>query len=322
MYQTIMDFPEQFLIGYKAAKGVGSKYSNKKFDKIIVAGMGGSALTGDLLFDIFYKQANLKIPSHVHRDYNLPKSTRQNTLVIIISYSGNTKETLSVYQEAKNNNLSIITITSGGKLKEYSKKDNVPSVTVPGGIQPRMTLGYQLSALVAVLENANLIDSQKNEFKKLSQTLDPNLNKNDAEKLAKKIGKSTPIFYSSYKYKSLSYILKIQINENSKRHAFFNIFPELNHNEIEGYEKSSKYFILILRGDDDDERIQKYMKLTKKIIEKKGHPVTTIDIKGKNVYNKVYNTILFGNWLSYYLAIQNNIDPTPVNLIEEIKKQL
>ncbi|MDX1608355.1 MAG: bifunctional phosphoglucose/phosphomannose isomerase [Candidatus Spechtbacterales bacterium] len=322
MKQILIDFPSQFATGYSAAADAGSSLKNNKFENIIVAGMGGSALPGALLEMLAEYQLDLQIPVYIHRSYELPRQATDKSLVIIISYSGNTEEALSAYQKAKTENHTICAITSGGKLEEFAQTDEIPLVLVPKNVQPRIALGYQFSALLALLANAGIIKPQKKEMEELESALSPEKLEKTAEKLAEKIDSKTPLIYSSRDYRHLAYILKIQMNENGKRHAFANYFPELNHNEMVGYETKNDMFVLVLRDKDDHPKIQKRMELTADIIKKRGYSVEYIDINGENMYNKVFNTILFGNWLSYYLAIKAEIDPTPVDIVEEFKKEL
>ena len=328
MRQTIFDFPSQFKVGYTAAGTAGKEYRERKFENIIIAGMGGSALPGELLKTVA-GELGLKIPVTLHRDYKLPKdgSVRESTLVIISSYSGTTEETLSAYEEALKQNLAIIAITNGGTLKTRAEEMNTPLATVPEGIQPRLAMGYQFAALLALLNNVGLVPSRKNEMAELEKSLNGTALEKAGKNLAQKIKNATPLIYSSKKYGALSYILKIQMNENAKLHAFANTFPELNHNEMvafgeEQMTNGKSFSVLMLRGEDDDARIQKRMGLTAELIENKGYPVHTIDIEGQTIYNRVFNTILLGNWLSYYLAINRNIDPTPVDIVEDFKKKL
>ena len=329
MKQTILEFPGQFNVGYSAGNNTKDRIERKRFDNIVIAGMGGSALPGALL-NMFSDGIGLKIPVYVHRSYGLPKEAGDKSLVFIISYSGNTEEALSAYKKAQTENYDIAAITSGGELEKLAKKDGVPVALVPKDIQPRIALGFQFSALMSMLADAGTILSQEKEIKELSSSLDAEQIEKNARDLAEKIGEKTPLIYASESNVQLAYILKIQMNENAKRHAFYNYFPELNHNEMVGYNENAKgkmqkvkdFFVLMLRDKDDHPRIQKRMQLTADIIKKRGFEIEYIDIEGDNMYNKAFNTILFGNWLSYYLAINAGIDPTPVNIVEEFKKEL
>lgn len=303
--KQLEDFPNQF----NWQPNIENKQNMPKtWESILVCGMGGSALPGLLLQSLMTDKQVA-----VRRDYGLPNTELNNTFVIIISYSGNTEEALSAYQEACGKNLPIASISSGGELEKLANSNETPFVKIPNNMQPRIALGYQFMALVE-LTNAQKPRQIKFEVEKVKQ---------EAKTLAKKIGSSIPLFYSSTQNIALANIAKISINENAKRHSFYNVFPELNHNELEGYETFCKnLFIVFLKDKNDDKRIQNRMELTIKLIEKKGYPVYIFDICGDDWYNRVIYSTLFTNWLSYYLAINAGIEPEPVNLTEEFKDSL
>src|SRR3989338_4523566 len=306
-YNQLTDFPKQFEWE--------PKVENKDklpttWDSLLICGMGGSALPGLLLESLM---TNEKIT--VHRDYELPQNITKNTFVVVMSYSGNTEEAISAYKTAKKQNLSLAAVASGVELEKLAQKDETAFIKVPNGIQPRIALGYQFMALVELTkapepQNINI------DAKKIEQ---------DAKLLAKKINTSIPLFYASTQNKALAYIAKIQTNETAKRHTFYDTFPELNHNDLEAWEMTNdktQMAVIILKDNQDDVRIQRRMDLTAKLIEKKGYQVKVVDVSNVNWYNKVIYSVLFTNWLSYYLAIDAGIDPEPVNLIEEFKNSL
>lgn len=321
MKQMILDFPGQFPVGYGAAGDAGKSFAGKEFKNIVIAGMGGSALPGELL-KMFAQELNLKLPVIVSRDYSLHSYAGPDSLVIAISYSGNTEETVSAYMEAKKKDFSLAVIASGGKLKELAEEDKNPFALIPSGTPPRLAIGYQFAALLGLLANSGIIENQEQVLQELASSLKPEEAMGPARELAEKIKNKTPLIYTSENYRQLAYILKIQINENGKRHAFYNCFPELNHNEMVGYTTKNDFYALIFKSEDDDPRIVKRMELTAKLIQDKGYDADIIDISEKNRYNRVFNTALFGAWLSYFFAVQNEIDPTPVDIIEDFKKSL
>lgn len=324
IHKDIAAFPQQFPAGYAAAQEKASQYIQQSFENIVIAGIGGSALPGNLLRTFAQTLPN-PVPVMVHRDYGLPAGiTLKHSLVVVISHSGNTEEALSAYDAAREQGTALVVVTSGGELKKRAEQDSVPAAVVPGNIQPRIALGYQFAALLGLLANAGVIPSQKEDMDRLSAGLDSQSARTRAKELAQKITGTTPIFYASQKYHALAYILKIQMNENAKILAFSNIFPELNHNEMVGYEASAleQFSTLILRADDDLPRIKKRQEITAQLIEERGAHVYTIDINGEEIYNKVFDTVLFGMWLSYQLALARDIDPAPVKIVEELKKKL
>lgn len=324
MDEILKAFPQQFVAGYEAAGDAGSAFASRSFEQVIIAGTGGSALPGNVLRTVSADIQN-PVPVIVHRDYHLPIAPqRKNALIVVISYSGNTEEALDAYEHAKQMDLPVVVITSGGALKEKAEANMDALALVPGGLQPRFALGYQFSALLAVLANANIIPSQKDAMNALAESLDVDAARNTAEGIAAHIGEATPVIYASQKYHSVAYIMKIQMNENAKMHAFSNIFPELNHNEMMGYvsEQKNSFATIILRADDDDERIRQRQKLTADIITEHGGNVFILDIAGKDCYSKVFNTVLIGNWVSLRLAEAKGIDPSPVAAVEDFKNRL
>lgn len=323
MEEHILGLPKQLAEGYGLTGSVGSKYKDKEIKNIVIAGMGGSGLPGNIL-RYGAKYLDIKTPLYSHKSYGLPHVAGEESLVVVISYSGNTEEALSSYAEAISRGSMVAAITTGGKLAEEAKNNNSPLVAIPSGIQPRMALGYQFSALLAVLSNAGVIASQEEELKSVSASLDPKRTQDKGKSLAGKINGTLPIFYSSEELEKIAYILKIQMNENAKQHAFYNCFPEMNHNELEGFEakNDNNLSVVMIKDTEDPERIRKRMELTGGLIEKKGYPLHQIDIDEENWYSKVFSLVLFGSWLSYYLAIENNIEPEKVDLIEEFKQEL
>lgn len=263
----------------------------KKSKDYFVVGMGGSHLAGDIIRDIF-PDLDLKI----HSDYGLPNKINKKSLLILSSFSGNTEEVLDSLNCALKVGIPLIIISSGGQLIEIAKAKELPYIELPDKeIPPRMALGYSIKALLKMV-------NKKIDFKLSNQ-------ENLGKEISKKIKGTIPLIYSSNKNKSVGYIWKINFNENSKNPAFNNVFPELNHNEIEGLNKKDFSFIII-EDDLDHPRIKLRMKIFKKNYK-------TITIKDNPI-----NLIILSLWTSYYLALENKVDPINVNSIEALKKEL
>lgn len=320
MRKAILDFPKQFQIGMKAAQGVKAE---GRFDALTICGMGGSALPADIL-TIWLNAQKIALPVYINRNYGLPFQTDKNHLIVCISYSGNTEETLSCFEEARQKKLKIVTVGSGGKLAELAKKYGIASVTVPAGLEPRIALGLQFAVLMQILTNCQIIEGDLKSVSALEKLLQPQNLENEGKTLAKKIKGKIPVIYASDKFKFLAKIWKIQFNENSKTPAFSNYFPELNHNEHNQFagDKNNQLSIIILRDAEDHPRILKRMELLAQMLRKMKVSIDIIDIKGKDVLDKTFSSILLGDWTSYYLALLNKVDPTPVKIIEEFKKKL
>lgn len=328
--KVIMNFPKQFSVGLDAAKDV--KIVGD-FNQLIFCGVGGSALPAAILKMLrgFYEWP---IAIKIHRSYDLPARVSPRALIFAISYSGNTEEPISSYEEAKKRNLSVIGITTGGKLAELCKKDKVPWVKIPvfkEKIPPRSAVGYQFAAIVKVLSNSNIIKGLDKDILTISKALKSSTLEKQGKELALKIKGRVPIIYASDKFKELAQIWKINFNENSKSPAFWNYFPELNHNEMEGMSHElecectdkSIFHVLILKDEDDYPRIKRRMDVTAQLLKKKGLKVDTINLpKIKNLLVKIFSNYILSQWTSYYLALEYKTDPSPVKTVEEFKKKL
>jgi len=323
MRQMILNFPKQFRVGLASAKNIGIKNSELKIKNLVVCGMGGSALPGDIL-KIFFREHKINLPVKIHRGYGIPHYADQSHLVICISCSGNTEETLSAYETAMKNQLPVIGITSGGKLAQLCKKDETPLAVIPAGYPPRVAVGYQFAALMKILINFSLTKDISSDILNLEKTLQPLDLENQGKKLSQKLKNKLPIIYASDRLKELARIWKIKFNENSKIPAFSNCFPEFNHNELSGYENNRHPISIIILRDKtaDHPRNLKRMELMGRIMEQRGASVDFIDITGKDSLSKVFSNILLADWASYYLALEYKVDPTPTKLNDEFKRRL
>ncbi len=328
MRKIILDFPKQFRVGINAAK----KVRLKKWpfltppENIIVCGMGGSGLAGDILVTL------RPLDVFSYKSYRLPLQAGNESLIICISYSGNTEETLSSFETAVGKNLPVISITTGGKLAELSKKYKVPCVILPPPYAPpRLSVGQMFAALLQILKNHNLLDdSIINELLELGDSLKPKEFELKGRKIAKKIFKKIPIIYNSRRFRVISTVWKNSLNETAKILVLANYFPELNHNEIVGFWKinemqikNEKLYVLILKDEKGSHpRILKQMEITKNLIEREGINVDFVKIEGETLLEKIISTIILGFWTAYWLALEYKIDPTPVKPIDEFKRRL
>lgn len=302
--------------------------------QVFVLGMGGSAISGDIAADLFFKSARAQILTS--RNYNLPEAVGGGALVIVISYSGNTEETLAALKEAERRSCKIIIITSGGKLQEIAVAKKYPLVMVPAGYQPRAALPLLLMPLLTVLHKLEIIPPVAESVKetvaqlvKLKTEWGANVpaRSNPVKQLAKKlVGRLPLVFGVSGTTAAAAYRWKTQLNENSKVTALTNCFPELNHNEIVNLSVLKRagnlFSLVILRDEDDNERVKKRIEITKSLLVNQLGGASEITAQGKSGLAKIFSLIFFGDLLSVYLAILNGIDPTPVEVIERLKKEL
>jgi glucose/mannose-6-phosphate isomerase len=313
MLQVIKEFPKQCREALSLPKGISA---SGQVDNIIVAGMGGSAMGGDLL-RIYLSDTN--IPVYVNRDYKVPNFVNENSLVFVVSYSGNTEETLSSLNDAKEKNAQIIGITSGGKLAEECKK----VIQIPSGLQPRAALGYLFFPMLGILHNSNLARVKNEDLNEMLEILKQTDKFNEAgEELSKKLKEKIPIIYASESLGAIAFRWKTQINENAKMPAFYNVFSEMNHNEIAGYKSMDmKFAAVIIRDKQDNERIKKRMDICREIME--GHvTVEEIETQGESLLARMFSTIYLADFVSYYMALANRVDPSPVEIIEGMKEKL
>jgi len=307
---------------------------SQNFKNILVLGMGGSAIGGDLLSD--YLSDELSIPIVVIRGYDIPKFVDENTLVFTVSYSGNTEEILSTLKKCLGMKARIIALTSGGKLAVLSQENNFPEIKVPAGIQPRAAISYLFFPILKVLERLGLIKERNNEIEETISVLQdlsreycaesPSKN-NLAKRVALSLYQHLPLIYGSEGLlEAVAMRWKTQINENSKWPCFWNVFPELDHNEIVGYEIENninrQVKIIYLQDKEGLLRLEQRREITRKIIEHKVAEFMVCSTKGKGKMARMFSLIFLGDMASYYLAILNQVDPTPVACIEDLKKEL
>ncbi|MGA2680648.1 MAG: bifunctional phosphoglucose/phosphomannose isomerase [Candidatus Bathyarchaeia archaeon] len=304
-----------------------------KPENVILAGMGGSGIGGDLLKDWAKKQA--AVPIEVNREYELPEYAGKKTLVFITSYSGDTEETLSSFLDALNRKCMIFCVSSGGALLENAQRLDVPYLRVPSGMPPRAALPYMFVPLLIYMQKAGLVEGASRELSEAVQVLEkisqenapakPTV-ENYAKALALNIGKSSPIIYGFGMYRSVALRFKQQFNENSKIPAKSDVFSELNHNEIVGWERAGElakcYSAIFLRDSDEPTAIQSRIEITKELMEQEEVGILEIQAQGKSSLARMLSTILVGDFTSVYLAALHGVDPTPVKTINYLKNTL
>ncbi len=313
-------FPEHL----SSAKLLGSEIKVSGVDKVVVSGMGGSAIAGSLLQTYCLEKAP-QLSVQVSRGYEVPGNVDKTTLVIAVSYSGNTEETLSAVKSAMRKGARVVVVASGGKLKQQAEQLKKPVVEIPEGIQPRAALPYLFLPLLNILHNAGLIPDPSSEIQDSIDSLRGTAGtyKERAKSLAEKLAGKVPLVYASDRMAGIAYRWKTQLNENAKVHAFSHVFPELNHNELVGFTKlNANYYMIIIEDESDNRRIKERMRLTKEIAGSKGVPSTQIVIKGEHLLTRILSAVHIGDLTSVYLAKATGVDPEPVVVIENFKKEL
>lgn len=324
--KVIQEEYKQIQEGLALAKNV--KFDHK-FDSIMISGMGGSALPGNVLrifINSTYKgSTERRLQVFQNRFYCLPVEAYNNSLNIICSYSGNTEETIASFQECLDNNLPCVGISNGGKIKEMCLANNIAHIEVPypfDNFQPRMATGYFVFSIFQLLINSGLIKFDVTQLGEISEKLKEATDELEerGKALAKKLVGKTPIIYAGTRFKSIANIWKIKINENAKTPAFWNYFPELNHNEMVGFTnpQAKFFFVMLLDKEDHPQNIKRFA-VMKDLMAKKGMEGEIVEVTGDNVFEKVFSALCLGDWTSYYLALEYGIDPTPVDMVEEFK---
>jgi len=322
MLDAVMSLSTQIKKGFD----IGVRFSAPEYDSICVTGMGGSAISGDILKDLVDLRG--KKPVFVNRNYSLPPHVDKKTLLVVISYSGNTEETLASFKEGLNRGAHILSITSGGELKHLSNENGIHVAEVPAGFQPRAAMGYLLFSLLGFLSDE--IALTKDEVEEVASEVDDTLGsnspdvptqENESKSLAQfLLGKSISIYGVPY-LEGATRRLKCQLNENSKVIARYELFSETNHNDIVGWgsQDLKRNSIVILRSREDHPRIEKRVEITKKLAF------------GDRVREVIAPSLALGDLIcliakcdlaSYYLALLRNVDPTPVEIITRMKKAL
>ena len=335
MAVLIANFPEQCQEGVKFGEDFKIPVGLRNFipSGVLFCGLGGSAITGDLIADLVRGEA--KFPVLVNRDYTVPGFVDKKTLVFCISYSGNTEETLSSYRESVKKGARIIVISSGGELTKLAKSDKVCSLCVPQGFPPRTALGFLFFSVLTIFQRLNLINIKKKDIRetlslliKLKKELSPNipLGENQAKKIALKLKRKIPIIYTSNRLSAVALRFQTQLAENSKQFSGRNLFPEMNHNEIMAWnnpgEILKKFFVVFLTDKGDHRRVKNRMKITRALISKYPDGILEIKTRGRGVLARNLSVLYLDDWVSFYLGILNKVDPTPVERITLLKKKL
>jgi len=299
-----------------------SKKNN--INHVLVTGLGGSGIGGSVVNELV--QDNCSVPIIVNKDYFLPGFINEKTLVVISSYSGNTEETLNCFEQAIAKKAQIICVTSGGKVAELAKNNGFDLVIVPGGNPPRTCLGYSVVQLLNILNYNGFISLEVSKvIGDVAQLLEQE--KSDIREKAKQIAATLkgkiPVIYSLGNTESIAVRFRQQINENSKMLCWHNVIPEMNHNEIVGWRNANNDLaVMVLRTDYEFEKNIKRLSFCKKVISKYTSNYTELNAKGKNRFDQLFYLIHLTDWISYELALINNVDPIEVHVIDELKNAL
>ncbi|MEM1592058.1 MAG: bifunctional phosphoglucose/phosphomannose isomerase [Candidatus Bathyarchaeia archaeon] len=329
MLSFCIEAPRHYEQAYRLSQKLEVVYP--KPEAIIVTGMGGSAIGGEILKD--WGWDTIEVPIDVCRGYSLPAYANNKTLVFAVSYSGETEETLSAFLNAVKKKCRVVCIGSGGTLISFAEKMGIPHIKIPSEIPPRAALPYLLTPMLTYVVKIGLasnIDLELNEaIEVMRKICEENMPEKPVEecfskKLAVELYGKVPVFYGFGYYRSVAQRLKQQFNENSKVPSKWDVFPELDHNEVVGWEgmEFDRFSAVIIRDSEEPEEIRYRIEATKEIIADKLGGIHEIWSRGKCRLTKMLSTIIIGDFTSVYLAILRGIDPTPVETIERLKEKM
>ncbi len=299
--------------------------------QIVILGMGGSAAGGDLLRAC--ASSRLPIPIQVNRGEVLPPGIGPETLLIPVSYSGNTEETLSALQSALATKPMVFVVTSGGILAGVAKSRGFPGVTVPPGLMPRSALGFLLFALLKILEAKGLVAIPKEEIAEALSTVEAMTRacgmarptaENEGKQLALELESRIPVVYGGPTVAMAAYRWKTQIEENAKRLALTGVLPELNHNEVEGWAdpEAGRFHVVFLRDRGEGDALARRISVTRGLLAGRAGGVSEIWSRGEGLLTRLLSLIVLGDWASYYLAALRGVDPRTIPVIDELKRRL
>jgi glucose/mannose-6-phosphate isomerase len=301
-----------------------------EFENIVFAGMGGSALPALLS----RSWPGYDLPFEVCRQYDIPKYVSKKTLFIVSSYSGNTEETLSALEQAEKKDAVIAIMAGGGELEALATQRNYPFIKVPKAEQPRFAVLYMLVGLLKILESAGLSKDHSAELTAASGFLKESVKEwlatvstdwNPAKQLAMEIAGKSAVVYAGPLLAPAAYKWKINFNENSKNIAWWNQYPEFNHNEFIGWSShppQKPYFVIDLRSNLEHPRVQKRFELSDKLLSGKRPHAHVVQAQGNSLLEQLLWTVAFGDFVTIYLALLNGVNPSPVELVEKFKTEL
>jgi glucose/mannose-6-phosphate isomerase len=306
-------------------------------EKVVVAGMGGSVLGTDVIQSLFKDQ--LQVPVLVAPDYQVPAFVDEKTLVIASSYSGNTEETLSATNDAHAKGAKMLGITTGGKIAEFFKKNNLPALIYDPKHNPsqcaRMGLGYSIFGQIALFAKAKLISFSENDYQNVLQAIaDAHLkfgqqivqDKNPAKVLAFTLSQKIPVITVSEHLEGVAHVFANQLNENAKNFAEYRVVPELNHHLMEGlkFPKQNDNTLLFVSVQSDlyHSSNKLRMTLTEEVFEKNNQEFVTHKLSGETKIAQAFELITMGAYTAFYLAMLNNENPIPNPYVDWFKDEL
>ncbi len=333
MLQSIASLGDQLERGYEAARGAADLPSGEGVRNVVVCGMGGSGIAGDVVRTLYADRA--RVPIVVCKGYALPEFVDHNTLVVAVSFSGNTEETVTAFGYAVEIGARTVAVSAGGELEARAKEEGVPHVAVPGDVgMPRAALGYLCAAPIGVLDAAGLVPDARAGVAEAAEALrvederlgpDRPLAENEAKAIAAWIGDRTPIVWGPEGLgEAVALRWKNQFNENAKVPAFAATLPELDHNDVEGWGEGGGigYAVLVLRPGHAARWVDRRVAATLRVLEGSGLAYREVRGREGSAIARVFTLASLGDHASVYLAVLRGVDPTPVPVLTRLKEEL
>ena len=331
MLTKVKDLPLQVRDAWKIVQAATLPPAYGDVRNITILGMGGSAIGGEFAGALLADE--LKVPLNVHRDYGIPGYVSRDSLVIVSSFSGNTEETLSGFEEAKKRGAKILAITTGGKVAEDAKALRLPLITFGYHAQPRAALGYSMTLVLGVLGKLGFardmgkeIDQALKDVAKLEERVHEGARTNDAKKLAAELYGRIPVVFGAGAMGVMARRVKDQWNENAKNWAHYDVMSELNHNAVVGFPHPpiarDAQTVLLLRSRRDNPRHQIRFEVTKELLDRAQIPHKDLQFDGESLLSEILQMTYFTDYVSFYVALLNGADPSPVTSIDYLKDRL
>lgn len=333
MLGRLLEFPAHFRPAYDAGRRLGLPAGYKHIRQVVVAGMGGSAIAGDYAAALVRDRC--RVPILVWRDYGLPAFVSSDTLVIASSYSGNTEETLSAFDRALRAGARVVALTAGGELGRRAAGVGYPVFKIDYAAPPRAALAYSLFPLLGILTALEIVPdltAQVEEAAAVAAGLVDSVRpeapegSNPAKALARAAHGRIVVIYGGGSLEPVARRWKTQVNENSKGWAFFEALPELNHNAVVGFAHPplarDAALVVGLASPGESAELDARLEVTAALLRQAGHQLRLVAAQGDSRLARMMHLTVLGDWFSYYLALLNGVDPTPVPPIDYLKAEL
>jgi len=333
MLDTIRELPQQCRQAWKAGQEFELPRDYTQIDRIVILGMGGSAIAGDMFRSLLQRES--AVPVFNVRQYDLPPFVGDRALVIASSFSGNTEETLSAFEQALATKAKKLAITCGGKLLATARANGVPVFTYQFRGEPRAALGWSLMPLLAVAQRLGLMQGVARDVEEALAVMEEiqeqigegvSAATNPAKQVTRRLHSKLPVIYGAGFLTEVAHRWKTQLNESAKVWSFYEELPEADHNAIIGYELPAEIVrttaVVFLDSDLIHPRVKLRYEFTQRMLEKAGLDVMTVRSRGHSALAQTLSAVLFGDYVSYYLAMLNGIDPTPTTVIDNLKAWL